>query len=70
VGTRVTSASNGERFEEEYIYLINGYGVDFEGKVSNDAIIGTWSLPAGKNQVITEQSGKVPGATFTWNFSR
>jgi hypothetical protein len=67
-GKTVISSDGGVIGEDLFTYTFNGYGTQFEGTMSGKQISGSWSLPAGKNQVVTGDAGKVPGANFNWSF--
>ena len=69
-GKTVISSDGGVIGEDTFTYMFNGYGTQFEGTMSGKQMSGSWSLPAGKNQVVTGEAGKVPGANFNWSFGR
>lgn len=69
-GKTVSTSDEGVIGEDTFTYMFNGYGTEFEGKMGENQITGSWSLPAGKNQVVTGEAGNVPGANFNWSFGR
>jgi len=69
-GTSIITADGGVHNESTFTYTINGYGTEFEGDIKEKKIAGSWNLPAGKNQVITGDTGNVPGAEFNWSIGR
>jgi hypothetical protein len=69
-GKTVITSDEGVIGEDTFTYMFNGYGTEFEEKMKENQITGSWSLPAGKNQVVTGATGNVPGAKFNWSFGR
>ena len=69
-GKTVITSDKGVTGEDTFTYMFNGYGTEFEEKMKENQITGSWSLPSGKNQVVTGATGNVPGAKFNWSFGR